>query len=109
MRSGMLNNVVVVQERRITNDPDSNEPIETWVEWRQLFAKVEMKRGREFFEQGQRFAATLYKFSFHYHDIDGARAGSHRIVFEGRTFDITGVLPDFARRYQTEIEAIEKL
>ena len=65
---------------------------------------VEARRGREFFEKGQRYNQTVMRFTFDFHDAEGITVAM-RIKFEGAYYDITQIVPDYAQRRETVIDA----
>lgn len=96
---------LVVVERKTATANAMNEPIATWAEFCQAWVSAEAKRGREFFEHGQRYQQTIMRFVFDFHDAEGVTEDM-RIVFEGGYYAIKQVLPDYAKRQETVVEAV---
>ena len=106
MRASTLRSVIEIQRHTDTRDANSNEPIKTWNPWREVSAGVEHRRGREFFEAGQRFAETVVRFTCRFHETLGVKT-SDRIVFEGGNYDIKAILPDRETSDSVIIEAFQ--
>lgn len=103
MAAGDRQYLVVVEKATYTKN-SMNEQIATWDEFCQAWVSAEAKRGREFFENGQRYEQTVMRFGFDFHDAEGVTSDM-RIVFEGGYYAIKQVLPDYARRQETVVEA----
>lgn len=103
MRAGTLKNPIVIERVTTTNDANSNELVKTWSEFRCLSAHVQARRGREFFEQGQRFKEVVYRFTVRKHEVTDIMQ-TDRIVFNSQIFDIKAILPDFEFEDRTVIE-----
>lgn len=106
MRAGSLQHRVVVLAAEIEHDLETNEAVPTWKPWHEAFASIEVKRGREFFEDNQRHSETIYRLTFHTSDIPGLKPDM-RLAFDGKAFDIKSILPDLTRRFSTVVEARE--
>jgi SPP1 family predicted phage head-tail adaptor len=103
MTAGKRKHQIVIQQATTTNDSETNEPIQTWATWRTVQAGVEIRRGREFFENGQRFSETIGKFLCYHYDVDGITS-TMRISFDGNLYDIKSIVTDYLRRRDTLIE-----
>lgn len=107
MRAGALHNLIAIQARTQTGTNDLNEPIYTWTTLRECFAAISTRRGVENFDPGsqQRYSEVVYRFRVRFEDAKGVGA-TMVIVFEGQTYNITGILADYDRREDAIIECI---
>lgn len=104
MGAGDRQHYIEVEKATTTKNTTTNERIATWEEFCGAWVAVEARRGREFFEKGQRFNQTVIRFTFDFHDADGITVAM-RIKFEGAYYDITQIIPDYAGRQNTVIDA----
>lgn len=81
-----------------------NEPTGAWEAFVEPWAAIEVKRGKEHFENGQRFSEDVFRFTFRFDDVDGIDA-KMRISWNGLTLDIKHLAPDYARRRETVVDA----
>lgn len=78
----------IVLERRDGQLDAAGEDLPQWVAIATLPAQVEPVSGREGFSSQQRFAEATHTFTIRYR---GGVDPTHRIRYEGRTYDILGV------------------
>lgn len=106
MRSGTKNCYVDVQRAVESADPNTNAPVYTWPAWKSCFANATVKKGRDIEIDGQAVARSYVRFDFDYFDIVGITERD-RIVYDGVTYAITGLLPDLATKdwFQVDAEA----
>lgn len=103
MRAGTLRDVIAIERATNIADPNSNEPIKSWGPWREVSCAVQAKRGREFFEAGQRYAETVTRFTCRFFEIQGVTE-KDSIMFNGNRYDIKAILPDYETRDGAVIE-----
>lgn len=104
MRAASLRFDIAIEQRSGTKDPVYNEDIVAWTVFVECPADVEAKRGREFFQDNQRFPEILTRFKVRYEDADGVTPDM-RIVFNSAIFNIKAVLPDLSSRRWIWIDA----
>lgn len=97
MRAGQLSERVTLQAR--SNAPDSyGQPVPTWSAAATLWAAVESVSGREYITASTEQAETTLRVTLRYRSVD---AGTHRLLWRGRTLDIHAVLPYADRSHVT--------
>jgi SPP1 family predicted phage head-tail adaptor len=104
MRGGVLKNVITIEESYTSSTGRANETIVSWRKWRDTFAEITSVRGKEFFEKGQRYSETVFRFRCRYFDVVGL-SHAMRISFEGQTYNIKSIQADLQRRNDTIIDA----
>lgn len=82
------------------------QPLDAWQPVAELWAAISADGGDSVqrLTLESRLPATVRRQRFHLRLAAARQAGIHvgmRIVHDGRTFDITGVAPDFGRRQTT--------
>jgi len=105
MRGGTLDKIIEIERSTKVKDALSNERKDKWKHWRTLGCGVEYKRGREFFEDGQRYSETVVRFTVRFFEMQGVTT-KDRIVFEGNNHDIKSIVPDRMFDDQAVIEAV---
>jgi SPP1 family predicted phage head-tail adaptor len=95
MRAGATNRRIVVEENTGATFNDFGERIENWTFFRLLWAEVQEKGGREFFEASQDYALRkiVFRVRPHYANITVAM----RIRYDSMIFHITA-LQEIGRR-----------
>lgn len=88
-----------------TADPATNAPVYSAALWKSVWANATPRRGREIMNEGQVVAESYMRFDFDYYDIDGVTELDY-ILFEGRKYDIKGLLPDIALKENFTVDAV---
>lgn len=120
----LRNNLVLIQKKVITTG--SWNSIVAWVQHAQAWVSIEPQRGREGFSQGERESTVTHKIRGDYNELIGVDE-TMRIVWaqnmsyvyggsppawtisdDARVFDILAVMPDFEKRGDVMISALEK-
>lgn len=83
-----LNRKITFREVQQTQDPETGDIIEEWVDLKSVFAKVEPLVGREFFAAQAVQAESITKFTSRF--IDGINAAM-RIAFDGVEYNIKSI------------------
>lgn len=105
MRAARLRFNIDIEQRTATKDPLYNEDIIAWVAFvANCPANVEAKGGREFFADNQRFPETVVTFTVRWEDADGV-TNDMRIRFDGDTYNIKNINPDYESRRFIKIQA----
>lgn len=106
MKAGKLRNVVTFEIKTLVGRDSFGSEILSWAADFREWATVQFAGSREFPAAHKRQSETTARFIIrHRSGIDPAQ---HRIVYEGRIFDITAPLPD-ERKTQLIIEASETI
>ncbi len=105
MRSGTKTELVTIQSSAIMRNATNNEAMPVWSTWRSPWCRVEVRRGREHFSEGQRHTETVTHFFFDYLDVEGL-TDTMRIVFKGETYDIRHIVPSHELKDQTMVEGV---
>lgn len=103
MRAGKFRNLIRIEKTVTTPDATTNEQVISWTKFIDVFAGVKVKRGREFFENGQFFARTLVEFECHFFDLVGVTE-TMRVKFEGGNYKILGIRQDYERLQTTYLD-----
>lgn len=89
MQAGKLDQRVTIQQRSVVADAVGHDTI-TWVDVATVWAQCQPVRGREFFAAAQVQQEQTVKVRIRYRsDVTPL----HRLVWQGRAHDITGVVP----------------
>ena len=107
MRSGRKNCYVAVERFVESVDATTNAPIHVWSLWRNAWCDATPRRGREVAIEGQPVAESYIRFDFDYLDIVGITE-LDRIVHEGVTYEIAGLLPDLSTKETYVVDAVAK-
>lgn len=103
---GKLDRQIVLQEATVTQDPDTNEEVQTWDDTT-IAAEWLPGNPLEAYRAEHRLAAYIDGiFRIHYRDPRPAPE-SHRVVFEGRTYDLKGVT-EIARKRGLELSVVAR-
>lgn len=94
MRAGRLNERITIQSATVAKD-SSNEAIETWSTYADVWANVETMDGKESFENDQ--LSTEYRVKFTIRARSGVTAAM-RISYRSETYYITSVSPYTPRK-----------
>lgn len=79
---------VTIQEY-VTTRNDWNEPVQTWVDWMQVWVSIEPISGREYWAKHQTQSAVTHRVRMHY--VPGVKP-TMRILHGERVFDIESVI-----------------
>ena len=93
MRNGKRRHVIEIQRQVQVGTLGIGEKNFVWQTWREIFAELEVRRGKEFLSGNQRVSEVVWRFHVRYEEVVGLDA-SMRVVHEGMTFDIKSPLPD---------------
>lgn len=106
MRAGELKHFVQIMVRGEVGRTDLNEPIFGYTVWRELFCKMEVRRGKEQFDaaSNQRFTETVTHFTFRFSDADGIEE-TMTIQYRGRKHEIRNIIPDLVYEESILVEA----
>ena len=94
MRSGDLNKRVSIEHFTTTTD-SWGQPTEEWVKLVDVWADVRFQSGKEFISADRMTAQTQASIRIRKRAVDTKM----RVVFDGRVYEITAVLPDRRRVY----------
>lgn len=103
MRAGKLRNRLAVQVKTVTYN-SYNEPLETWATDRYLWADCIPSSSREFQALQQVHADLQIAYQVRC-ELDATLSEQNRIVCDGVTCDIIGLVPDDGRRRMVTILA----
>jgi SPP1 family predicted phage head-tail adaptor len=89
MRAGATDRRIIVEENTGATFNDFGERVENWTVFKLLWAEVQERGGREFFEEGQRYASrkVIFRIRPFYQHI----RHDMRIRFDGDVFDIKSI------------------
>lgn len=99
---------VTVQAASDTRDPNSNESRRTWATLNvggrdiEFWADLDPDRANEVQSGSSQESYTVWRMRADYYDAKDMRA-YHRVVFDGRVFNILGIMPD--ERFHKDIVA----
>jgi SPP1 family predicted phage head-tail adaptor len=102
MRAGQFDRRITIQRQSITQS-DSGEEIVTWVDVATVWARKIENRGEERFASQQFIGHAVKTFQIRWSTLVAELTIEHRIVFDGRTFDITDIR-ELARREGIEFD-----
>jgi SPP1 family predicted phage head-tail adaptor len=89
MKAGELNRRILIQ-RPTTNTTDAfGQPVTIWVDQASVAAKATPISDGERWKAGEVAAAITHRFVIRYGGV--LPRPTDRIVFEGRTYDVTGI------------------
>lgn len=113
--AGSMSTKVRVEQATVTRDPDSNEEIQTWDKFREVWLSFDPRTGGEYFEGGSRYSQTVVNMTGDYLDLRGVTAGMRLFApdpsapddaSKATIWDIKTVLPDNDRRGRTKIQCV---
>lgn len=102
MRAGLLDRRITIQGKSITQS-DSGDEVVTWTTVATVWAEKVEIRGLERFSIKQIVGHSVKTFKIRWSAAVAAITNEHRIVFDGRLFDITDVR-ELDRRVGIEID-----
>lgn len=102
MRAGRLDRRITIQ-RKSTTQSDSGEEVVTWVDVKTVSAEKINTRGSERFASQQLLGHTLQIFRIRWSPDVSELSSEHRILFDGRYYDITDVR-ETRRREEIEFD-----
>lgn len=105
MRAGTLRKRITIEVATETKNT-FQEPVPTWAEFAQRWARVSYGRGGEQQTDQQRYASILTSFRMRF--IEGVNP-KMRIVMDSRVFNIRSVNHVRERRHETWIDAEEQV
>lgn len=103
MQAGKLDRRIVIQ-RSTTSADAFNEPVETFATLATVWAEAKPISDGERMKAGQTLADKMIRFTIRYSSTVADVDPRDRIVFDGRTFDISGI-KEVGRRVGLEITA----
>lgn len=103
MYAGRKRNRIKIMRQVTVGTTGYGEPNFQDVLWKETWAEIEAKRGREHLSGEQVFALSYFNFTCRYFSVEGIET-SMWIVHRGQRFDIQNILPDFQRRDHVVIE-----
>lgn len=103
MKAGELDRRIIIR-RATTSSDEFNQPVETWADLAQVWAKATPVMDGERTQAGQTLATRQYRFSIRYSSTVAGIDPRDRIMFDGREYDINGV-KEIGRREGLEITA----
>ena len=103
MRAGQLDRRIRIEAKSITHS-DSGQEVVTWTELATVAARKIENRGAERFAAQQIVGHAVKTFWIRWSETVSAITTEHRIVFDGRNYDITDVR-EIGRRVGLEIDA----
>jgi len=105
MRAGLLNKRISIQERVETQD-SFGEAKPTWTEVLSTFASIYPVRGTERYMSMEKHATATHEINIRFTELISPK---HRIVYQGRAFDVVSVLNLGERNKQLKIIAKENV
>lgn len=87
MNIGKLDRRIVIQKRSLTRDA-ANTKVETWADHATVWAEYVTQRGKESPIAGADRSQEFQQFRIRFREIT---PGDHRIVYKGKTYDITAI------------------
>lgn len=102
MRAGRLDRRITIQRKTVTQS-DSGEEIVTWVDVATVWAEKVNLRGSERFAAQEILGHTLQMFRIRWSIAVKELTTKHRILFDGRYYDITDVR-ESKRREEIEFD-----
>ena len=88
MRSGSLNKRITIQELSIVKD-QYNADIESWIDFKTLWARIEPLRGREYWQAKQVVGEVTGRITIRY--LAGVDE-KMRIIYGNKTYNILAVI-----------------
>lgn len=89
--SGSLRHKVQLQEKQVSQDPDTGEMVELWVDVASVWADIVPMSGREFMAAGAEQSEVRGRIVIRYRDDIDA---TWRVVYRGKAYAIFAVMPD---------------
>lgn len=105
MRSGKLRHRVTIQAKTLSTDAYGG-PVEVWADVETVAASVEPLNGRELTNAQAVFAETTTRITMRYR---AWVAAANRIVFDGKNYNIHGIIDPKMKHLQLIIMASEGL
>jgi SPP1 family predicted phage head-tail adaptor len=102
LRAGDLDRLITI-ERPVKTQSDSGEDVITWTEVATVWAEKVNLRGIERFASQQEIGHTITIFRIRYSTDVAETSTLHRLLFDGRYYDITDVREP-KRREEIEID-----
>jgi head-tail adaptor len=115
LAAGSQSTKVRIEKATNTRDPDSNEEIQTWGKFREVWLSFDPRTGGEYFEGGSRYSQTVVNMTGDYLDLRGVTAGMRLYAPDpsapddaamATIWDIKTVLPDNDRRGRTKLQCV---
>lgn len=103
----LMRTPVIVMKAVKTRHPVTNEPVESWVEFKRMFVQLEPRRGRERFVRGSQESEVTHTIRGQYFDHYGLTPAMRIIVEESRVLEIIAIMPDHERKMELMITARE--
>lgn len=104
MRSGTKNAYCTIYRSVESADPNTNAPIYTPAVWKNAWAEVTPRRGREVVIDDQIAAKIYLRFNFDYFDVVGIRE-TDIIEVDSVRYGIAGLLPDVNNKEYFTVDA----
>jgi head-tail adaptor len=101
MTAGKLDQFITIQRKTRVSDMMGGYS-ESWATWQQVWAGAVAKAGRESIDEGRTNAVFVVVFTIY--TLDGL-AETDRILWNGETYNIRGVLRMGGRELHTKVEA----
>lgn len=102
MRAGRLDRRITIQRKSVTQS-DSGEEVVTWTDVDTVYAEKVENRGDERFAAQQLVGHAIVTFRIRWSDTVKEVTDEHKIVFDGRDYDITAVR-EIGRRVGIEMD-----
>lgn len=90
MRAGNLDRRITIQRKSVTQS-DSGDEVVTWVDGATVWAEKINVRGQERFAAQQIVGHSVLTFKIRWSETVKELTSEHRILFDGRYYDITDV------------------
>lgn len=103
MRAGPLDRRIAIQGKTVSQS-DSGEEQVSWATTATVWAAKVENRGAERFTAKQITGHAVVTFRFRWSDATAAITSEHRIVYEGREYDVTDVR-EIGRHEGIEVDA----
>lgn len=107
MNAGAYRDLITIQKLEEVRDNDGF-PSERWDDYYTNYAYVNKLSGSEFWQAAETAAQSTVRFEMRYHpQLDSVNSKRFRILFDGRTFNITNVDNVQFRNETVKISGIE--
>lgn len=98
---------VRILRQTLTYHPDTNEPVEGFVMWREAYATLNPMRGGEFNSANQVYSEVMTRFTFDFMEVEGILPTDRIETEDGDQFDIRAIRKDRGRNRFIIVDAVE--
>lgn len=113
--AGSMSTKVRIERASVTRDAETNEEIQAWEKFRDVWLSFDPRTGGEYFEGGSRYGQTVVNMTGDYLDLRGVTNGMRIYAPDpsapddaamATIWDIKTVLPDNDRRGRTKLQCV---